>query len=194
MKIGLMGGTFNPIHLGHLINAEIARDSLKLDKVLFIPSKIPVHKKLAGNLDVSIRGEMIALAIKENKFFELSMVEAERQSSSYTIDTIAEFNAKYPDDKFYLIIGSDSFNELDTWKDYHEILNRITIIVMKRQGSDFLRKDIKSLTSSLIILKNPLIEISSSGIREKIKENKSIRYLLPSRVEEFIYNKGLYQN
>lgn len=193
-RTGIFGGTFNPVHIGHLINLEFVRDHLELDQVLLIPAKEPVHKAINDNISPSQRLEMLKLAIDGNSFFEASSLEIDRLEPSYTLYTIKDLKSVYPDDEFFLIIGSDSFNELDTWKSYAEILKSINIAVMKRPGDPDLREDLTALSYNVIIVDNPLIEISSTHIRERIKSGKSIRYLVPGPVIEYIESRGLYKN
>lgn len=193
MKFGLFGGTFNPIHHGHLINAQFVREKFDLDKLFFIPSLKPVHKELSDDVQAMHRFDMITLAIgKESPFFEVSKCEIERRSPSYTILTIGEFEVKFPGIKLYLIIGGDSYNEIETWKDYHEIQKRISIIVLKRPGTELAQKNKGDFEAGLEIIENPMIDISSSCIRKRIAEGKSIKYLVPETVEKYIKEKELY--
>lgn len=193
-RTGIFGGTFNPVHYGHLINIEFIREEYSLDRVILIPAKIPVHKNISDNTAPSDRFEMVRLAVSGNNFIEVSGIEIERETPSYTIITISELQAMYPDDKLYLIIGSDSFNELDTWKSYKELLAEIPLIVMKRPGSEALRDDIHGIAKEVNVFENPLIGISSSMIRERIKKDLTVRYLIPDAVADYIYRKGLYKN
>jgi len=188
-NIGVYGGTFNPIHYGHLINIEFIRDAFSLDKVLFIPTKSPVHKP-AYNIDPYDRLNMVKLAIDDNPYFDASAIEIDRDSPSYTITTINDLKKKFISDKLHLIIGSDSFNELDSWKSYRELLSEISLIVIKRPGSETLREDILNITKEIKICENPLIDISSSMIRDRIQNGKSIKYLTPDSVINYIQKKG----
>jgi nicotinate-nucleotide adenylyltransferase len=194
LKIGLLGGTFNPIHNGHLINAEIIREKFELDKILFIPAKYPVHKDLEGNVTSEDRFKMIRLAVKDNKGFDISRIEIDRDGRSYTIITLKQLLDYYRKDKLYLILGSDSFNEIGIWKDSNEILRAVPLIVMKRPGYEKLNKKIINIAKEVNFIDNPLIGISSSMIRESIKNNKSIKYMVPLKVEQYIIKKGLYQS
>lgn len=193
-RTGIFGGTFNPVHYGHLINIEFIREKYSLERIILIPAKIPVHKNISDNIAPSDRLEMLRLAVTGNNFIEVSGIEIERETPSYTIITVNELRALYPDDKLYLIIGSDSFNELDTWKSYKELLADIPLIVMKRPGSEALRNDIHAISREVNVLENPLIGISSSMIRERIKKGLTVRYLIPDPVADYIYRKGLYKN
>jgi len=193
-RTGIFVGTFNPVHAGHLINLEFVRDQLNLDRILIIPAKEPVHKKINDAISPLQRFEMLQLAVEDNPYFEVSPLELERAESSYTCYTINYLKKIYPEDEFFLIIGSDSFNELDTWKSYAEILETVHIAVMKRPGDPHLRDDLARISGGLTIIDNPEIEISSRMIREKVKLGKSIRYLVPEPVSKYIYTWGLYRN
>jgi len=193
-RTGIFGGTFNPVHAGHLINLEFIRSELELDRVLLIPAREPVHKTITDRIAPSERLEMVKIAIAGNPFFEASSLEIERDQSSYTLYTINDLLTIYPDDEFFLIIGSDSFNELDTWKSYVEILNSVNIAVMKRPGDPHLREDLTAISKNVIIVENPEIGISSTMIRERVKLGKSIRYLVSDPVIEYIDARGLYKN
>lgn len=192
-KIGIFGGTFNPIHHGHLINIELLTDQFNLDLVLFIPAKIPVHKSVEGNVSPTERLKMVELALEGSVNLQASGLEINRQTASYTITTLRELEELYPGDELYLIIGSDSFNELDTWKDYKDILSGYSIIVMQRPGDTELRGDLLSLAEKIYQHNDSMIEISSSMIRERIKRKLSVRYLMTDNVIEFIRIKGLYK-
>ena len=193
-RTGIFGGTFNPVHAGHLINLEFIRSELELDRVLLIPAREPVHKTIDDRITPSERLDMVKIAIEGNPFFKASTIEIERPQSSYTLYTINELLTIYPEDEFFLIIGSDSFNELDTWKSYAEILKSVNIAVMKRPGDPHLREDLTAISKKVIIVENPEIGISSTMIRERVKLGKSIRYLVPDPVIEYIHARGLYKN
>lgn len=193
-RTGIFGGTFNPVHTGHLINIEFVRDFLNLDRVLLIPAKDPVHKKIYDSVTPDERLEMVKLAVSGNKYFEVSGIEIERDTSSYTLYTLNQLKKIYPDDEFYLIIGSDSFNELDTWKSFQEILERTNIVVIRRPGDLELRKDILEISVSVTAVENPEINISSTEIRNRVRLGKSIKYLVPDAVLDYINIRGLYRN
>jgi nicotinate-nucleotide adenylyltransferase len=192
-RIGVFGGTFNPIHHGHLINIELLTDQFNLDRVLFIPAKIPVHKDVAGKVTAADRLKMVELAIQNSEKFHSSGIEINRETASYTITTLRELEKAYPGDELFLIIGSDSFNELDTWKDYKNILTGYTIIVMMRPGDTELRGDLSAQAIKIEQYAGALIDISSSMIRERVKKELSIKYLTTDSVIEFIRIKGLYK-
>ena len=194
MKLGIFGGTFNPIHNGHLINAEIIKEDFSLDKILFIPAKYPVHKELEGRISSDDRLEMLKIAIDGNIEFDVSSLEIDRESESYTITTLHELSGIYTEDKLYLIMGSDSFMEIDLWKEPEEILRIASLIIMKRHGDNPVNVDKYNMAREILIANNPCIELSSSVIRERIKNGKTVRYMIPGKVAEYIGNKGLYRN
>lgn len=194
MRIGIFGGTFNPIHYGHLINAEIVKEDFSLDKIIFIPVKCPVHKKLIGSITSNDRLKMLEIAIQGNSGFDISTAEIDRDSESYTITTLHELSEIYPEDKLYLIIGSDSFLEIDTWKEPVEILKIASLIIIKRPGDNISDVDKYKMAKEILIANNPNIELSSSNIRDRIKNGKSVRYMIPERIQEYIRNRGLYKN
>jgi nicotinate-nucleotide adenylyltransferase len=192
-RIGVFGGTFNPVHYGHLINIELIREQYKFDLILFIPSKIPVHKTITDIVQPSDRFAMVKLAISGNSYFEASDIEINRESPSYTITTLEELKSVYPGDELFLIIGSDSFNELDTWKEYRKILSDYPVVIMQRRTDPELRKDILTAAARIELFSGTMIDISSSMIRERIRNNNSIKYLTTESVIDFIINKGLYK-
>lgn len=198
MKIGLMGGTFNPIHMGHLIISEFLRITFPLDKVIFIPSGNPPHK----NNDIAEsdhRIAMVKLATNSNPFFEVSSIELKRIGKSYTIDTVKKIKALYPDDELYFIIGSDSLLDLTTWKDFESLVTNINFLICGRPENteESIIRKVEELTkkynSNIIYIKGPLVEISSTLIRDRIKDEKSFKYLVPEKVENYIYENNLYK-
>ncbi len=194
MRLGIFGGTFNPVHYGHLINAEIIRDDHSLDKILFVPSKYPVHKGLDCMTSAEDRVNMVKIAIEKNKSFDYSLVEIETESPSYTITTVKTIRMRNPEWELFLIIGADSYNEIDTWKDYKELLESVSLIVMKRGSAEQYGSGITGLPGNVIFADNPLIEISSTYIRNRIRKNLSINYLVPEKVIDYINGKRLYRN
>lgn len=188
MKIGILGGTFNPIHIGHLILAEEVREKLKLDRVIFIPTYLPPHKDSVNIAPASSRIAMVKLAIKGNKYFLVSDIEIKRDGKSYTIETIKEFKKIYPQDELYFIIGSDLLNYLDDWKDLSEITQVVKFIVATRPGYPL--EKIPSYISTVAIR---AVDVSGYQIRKTIKENKSFRYLVPDRVFRYISRNRLYK-
>lgn len=199
MKIGIMGGTFNPIHNGHLILSEYIREECKLDKIIFIPTGKPPHKDLGNILDNHIRKEMVELVIDPNPYFTISTIEMDNEGISYTIDTIKELKKKYNEEELYLIIGGDSLLNLQEWKDYKELISTNNFIVADRYRSnieEIIRK-IKEFNykynGNIIKVNNPIIHISSTNIRDRIRKGLSIKYLVPNILEKYIINNHIYE-
>lgn len=188
MKIGILGGTFNPIHIGHLILAEEVREKLEVDKIIFVPTYLAPHKDNTDIAPVECRYGMVKLAIKKNKYFSVSDIEIKREGQSYTIDTLRELKKRYLKDDLYFIIGSDLLKYLDDWKDLDEIIKMISFIVATRPG--FPLEKIPAYISTIPIR---AVDISGFEIRKAIKENKSFRYLVPEAVFEYISRKRLYK-
>jgi nicotinate-nucleotide adenylyltransferase len=188
MRIAILGGTFNPIHIGHLILAEEAREKLKLDKIIFVPTCLPPHKDNSDIAKAADRFTMIKTAIKGNRHFLVSDVEIKRNGRSYTIDSLREFKKIYPRDELYFIIGSDLLKYLDDWKDLNEIVKMVKFIAATRPGYPLER--IPAYISTIPIR---AVDISGFEIRSAIKENKSFRYLVPEGVFKYIDRKGLYR-
>lgn len=187
-KIGLIGGMFDPPHFGHLLIAERAREVCQLDEVWFMPTKTPPHKTGSNLCKDEQRIEMVKLAIETNPNYKLSLVEFERIGPSYTIDTIKQLKADYTEADFYFIIGGDMIEYLPKWKDIDELLTLITFVGLKRPGHNctFIYSD------KIKIIDAPQLEISSSEIRERSLKQRSIRYLLPEAVIEFIKEQEIY--
>ncbi len=194
MRLGIFGGTFNPIHNGHLINARFIAEEFSLDKILFIPSRYPVHKSMREEVTSEDRFEMVRLAIKDFPQFDVSRIEIDRNAPSYTIITVKQLEKEYPRSELFLIIGSDSFDEIDTWKDYRELIARVSILVMARNSREYRGSGILEGSKRVLFAGNPVIDISSSNIREKVKSGLSIKNYVPGTVEEYILNKGIYRN
>ena len=200
-KIGIMGGTFDPIHYGHLFIAQTALDKFDLDKVLFIPTGKPPHKRKNIITEPGKRIDMLRLALKNNPKFDISTIEITRGKTSYTIDTIKELQQYYNRmAKFYFIMGSDAFKYIETWKNYEELLKIVRFIVMTRQilKNGSLDKKIELLIrkydANIIKVEIPFLDISSTIIRKRVGEGSPIKYLLPEDVEEYIFKNKLYMN
>lgn len=198
MKIGIMGGTFDPIHTGHLIIGEYARTTLNLDKIIFVPVGLPPHKDNSKVSTSSRRLEMTKLAINSNSYFYLSSIEVDRKEITYTIDTIKELKKIYKEDELYFIIGGDSLFEIEKWKDFEQLIELCKFVVLERPGrtkEEIEQKKIELKLSYKIELEkiySPLIDISSTEIRERVKNNLSIKYLVPESVEAYIMYHKLY--
>jgi len=191
-NLGIFGGTFNPVHYGHLINAERIRESCSLEKLVFVPSKVPVHKDLAGDVSPEHRCRMVELAVSGNENLGVSDIEISREGPSYTIYTVREIMAKYPGAHIHLVIGEDSYNEIETWKDYRDLLGLVTLVVMRR-GAAAGRRRTDLAGCRVIFADNPVIDISSTDVRARIRRGLSVRYLLPEDVRRYIIETGLYR-
>jgi len=189
MRIGLLGGTFNPIHIGHLILAEEALWKLKLDKLIFVPCYTPPHKTEEDLQDAEDRYNMVVLATEDNPMFEVSDFEINNKDVSYSINTIKEFRRLYGDQaEIFFIAGSDSLKELFSWKEVGEIFNLSQFVIANRPGYPI--SNVPAKTEVVVITS---MEVSSSEIRKRVKENRSIRYLIPEKVREYIVERKLYK-
>lgn len=197
-KIGILGGTFNPIHFGHLLLAESARDQLQLDKVLFIPTGTNPYKRDIEDVGVEHRYNMTKLAIASNPYFEISKMEMEREGVTYTVDTLKELDEIYENTDFYFISGADIIFQIHQWKDAKIVLKKLRIVTTFRPGYDgkCLTKRIIELNenygANITNLDTLEIDVSSSEIRSRLKKGHSIRYLLPQSVLKYIYENNLY--
>ncbi len=190
MKIGLFGGSFDPIHVGHLICAQSAVNFASLDRVFFIPTAMPPHKGREVLTDFEIRANMVALAIDGNPYFELSLIESE-EHITYTYETVLHFKEKgFGKERIHLIVGSDSLEEIETWRKPDVIFSHATVVAMVRPGYDHLPA--LPPGAAIIMIETGSNSISSSEIRRMVRERKSIRYLVPHTVERFIEKHSLY--
>lgn len=188
MRIGIFGGTFNPIHFGHLVLAEQALEKLDLDKVIFIPSFYPPHKKSADIASAAHRYNMVKLAIQGNARFKVSDIEIKRRGRSYSIDTLRQLKKIYPKARLFFISGSDVSDQISRWKSINQILSLANFVLAKRPGYR-----LKKHNKNISVISITELDISSSMVRRKIKAKKSIRYLMPMRIYKYIKEKGLYR-
>lgn len=195
-----MGGTFDPIHIGHLILAENAYEQFNLDKVLIMPSGRPPHKTDRDLTPAEHRVRMAELAIGSNNHFELSLIEVENPGFTYTYETLEKLTAKNPDTEYYFIMGEDSLFNLDKWKEPAKICSKAVLVVACRdvytqsdldEQIDYIRK---KYGCRVYRLDTPNIDISSMAIRKRVSEKKTIKYFVPEDVDHYISNKKLYQN
>lgn len=212
MKLGLLGGTFNPVHMAHLRIAEVAREAAGLEQVLFIPAADPPHKPLAGEVAFEQRYEMVRLAIIDHPGFAVSDIEARRQGKSYTVETLSALRAERPEDELHFIIGSDSFLEIGLWHRFNELFELASLVVVSRPGSlvvepmrqlpDEVRGQFRhngryclehASGTTIRFVEDCRLEISSSRLRELVVSGRSLRYLVPTSVETYIAQKGLYR-
>ena len=201
MRIGIFGGSFDPIHTGHLILAEKCREQADLDQVLFIPSAEAPHKEDGALGTDRQRTEMVDLAIGGHPSFLRSSIETDRGGVSYTVDTLEQLKEQQPEDELFLLIGGDSLNNFHTWKDPEKILAMATPLVIGRPGEGEVDFDLlasyvdKARLAKIksLAIDAPLIEISSTSIRNAVSEEKSFRYLTPRSVERYIQTQKIYQ-
>ena len=198
-KTGIMGGTFNPVHNGHLLLAETAREFFGLDKVIFMPSGNPYMKKNAIIPDGNLRVQMLEHAVKENPYFRLSRMEVEREGPTYTCDTLVKLRELNPEEEYYFIMGADSLLTLESWKNPEIIFQNCVIAAAVRgKGTEDKIKKIadyltESYQSDIRIMPSRYIDISSSEIRKRIKDGRSVRYMIPDSVIAYIEKEGLYR-
>ena len=197
-KIGIMGGTFNPIHFGHLLLAETAFHQFNLDEILIMPTKNPYYKKISNSVTEEDRVAMVELAIEDNVHFQLSKEELNREGTTYTVETLSHLTVKHPGYEYYFIMGADSLYHIESWKDPEKILEMATIVVAGRAGTGTsLSSQIEYIENkydaTIYRLNSPVLEISSNDIRRRVRDGVSIRYLLPSKVVDYIYGHNLYQ-
>ena len=198
--IGIMGGTFDPIHYGHLVAAEAARNEFALDIVYFVPSAHPPHKEEERVSDIEHRYLMTFLSITGNRYFDISDVEMARPGKSYAYDTVKWFKRKYPDFEIYFITGADAIKEIITWHRVEELLDLCYFVAATRPGYDLEKlkeNELRFLPAEylerILLIEIPALAISSTDIRNRVRENKPIKYLLPDQVEDYIFKKNLYQ-
>lgn len=213
-RLGLYGGSFNPIHMGHLRAAEETREALGLEKIIFIPSNISPHKDASELIDARHRMRMTELAVQSNPYFECSDVELRREGPSYTIDTLRYYNSLFPDGGIYFLVGNELFSEIDTWRDWEALFELANFVVLTRPGysnknnyelpiavRNLFRYD-KAVDSEQVY-KHPAnnelivsyisgIEVSSTQIRNLVERGKSIKYLVDEKVEQYIIKCNIY--
>lgn len=198
VRLGIMGGTFDPIHIGHLACAEQARDELKLDAIIFIPAGNPIFKKHQNITDAAMRLEMCRSAVESNPFFDVSSIECDREGDTFTVDTLHQLRAHYPANvEFYFITGADAVLSIMKWRESAEIANLARLIAVTRPGyivteelKTYLRDHSDFQVSFLEITG---LAISSSDLRQRVSEGRSIRYLTKEVVFQFIEERGLYR-
>ncbi len=188
MRIGILGGTFNPIHIGHLILAEEAVWRLRLDKLIFVPTYIPPHKKIKKEVGAGDRYRVACLAARNNQKFEVSRIEIERKKKSYSVDTLRYFRQRYgPNAKIFFITGSDCLKDLSSWKDINQVLKLAKFIVARRSGYSF-----RKISKHVKLMPLTDVAVSSSELRRRLKQDRSVRYLVPEAVWDYIVKKKLY--
>jgi len=188
-KVGILGGTYNPPHMGHLVMADQVKDQLDLDKILFMPTAQPPHSSVEKKtISSAIRVKMLELATQDNSEFEIELYEVEAGGKNYTYNTMKALIDLYPAVDFYFIIGGDMINDLPTWYKIDELVHLVQFVGVKRPGFE------EKSDYPIIMVDTPTMNISSSFIRNKVAMGGSIKYLVPDRVREFIELEGLYKN
>ncbi len=194
MKIGLFGGTFNPVHSGHVLIAEWIRCELFLDTIYFIPTAVPPHRSDDSSIAaIAHRLEMVRRAVQDNPSFEVSEIESNPDIMSYTADTVQSFHETYSlsRENIFYIIGSDNCSQIAAWK-YPEKLASLCRIAIARRSS-FHVDAIPENLNNPVVVNTPLIEVSASDVRQRIANNKSVRYMVPAEVEKYMHTHNLYR-
>ena len=198
-RIGILGGTFNPVHLGHLLVAQDAQEQLRLDYVKFIPSATPPHKVVDALASARDRMHMIKLAIGGHDGFEADDIEIERGATSYSVDTLTELRRRDPRATFYFIIGADSLRELHLWREVERLVTLCTFVTVPRPGFEpkpVVDRRLDAATRRRLrqhMLRGHACDIASREIRSRVASGRSIRYLVPDAVYEYIRRRRLYQ-
>lgn len=199
-RVGIMGGTFDPVHNGHLIIAEMALENFELDEILFVPSGIPWLKDVSKVLNKKTRVSLTGIAIEDNPNFALSTIEIDREGNSYSYETVEELKKSNPDTDYYFIMGADSLFDVEIWKNPEILMKNCTLLVAVRDDYD--QQQMRDRVSYLVhkyqakieLLATPRVDLSSTMIRERIAAGKCVRYMLPDPVIEYIKKMQLYQN
>jgi nicotinate-nucleotide adenylyltransferase len=196
LRVGILGGAFNPPHVGHLVCAQEAVVQLDLVKVVFIPTARPAHREIEQDPGADVRAELCEAAIADDDHFELSRAELEREGPSYTVDTLRELRQAAPDDELFLLLGGDQAAALPSWHEPEEVLELATVVAVERVG--FSRSTIALKLAhvrggrDVRVLEMPVMQVSSSMIRRRVAAGQPIRYLVPEPVLELVRERGLY--
>jgi nicotinate-nucleotide adenylyltransferase len=201
-KLGIFGGSFDPIHYGHLLLAETCREQCRLDRVLFVPAAVPPHKRSQPLASARDRIEMVRLAIGGHEHLAVSTIEIDRGGVSYTVDTLTALAEQQPGGSLFFLMGADSLKDLPTWREPRRLCELAVPLVVRRAGSpepDF--SSISHLVTAARLeeirehqVEMPIIELSSTEIRQRVAAGRSIRYRTPRAVEKFIETQGLYRS
>lgn len=199
MRVGIFGGTFDPVHVGHLILAEQCRDRAGLDEVWFLPSYQPPHKAPAGVSRFEHRADMLELATAGHPHFRVDRIERELPPPSYTAETLAELRRRHPDHDFHLMLGADSLPDLPAWYQPERVVGQAGLVVVPRPGSEVWTADrlaaalgLEASAVRLQAVDGPLIGIASRDLRRAVADGRSVRYQVPRAVEEYIRERKLY--
>lgn len=197
MRVGVLGGTFDPIHLGHLVAAEEVRAQLRLDRVVFVPAGLPPHKLTEYVSSVAHRLAMVKLAITSNPYFTVSRVDIDRFGPCYTVDTIELLRDEWGGDvELYFILGSDSLADIVTWHQPERLIRLCRLAVMERPGYrvdvEELERLLPGITSRIHFINSPQLDISSTDIQRRVRQGLPIKYQVPEAVADYIYEHELY--
>lgn len=190
LKVGIYGGSFDPVHNGHLITAQAVKEMRELDKIIFVPSYISPHKQDVETSDVEHRINMLQLAIKPISYFEMSDIEINRKAVSYTVDTLRELSERYK--HIELIIGYDNIFKFHTWRQPDEIIRLAKLVVLRRKLNIPRGKQNKFYRAAAFV-KSPFIQISGSVIRRRVSEDLPINFMVPEKVQDYILKNKLYK-
>ncbi len=201
MRLGILGGTFDPVHYGHLLLAEVCRENCQLDRVWFLPAADPPHKTPEGITPAPRRVEMLKLAIAGHPDFEVCELEVERGGVNYTFETLSRLRERHPDDEMFFIIGGDSLHDFSEWREPSRICELAQLVVVARPGSppldwrclEGMAPPEKIAEFQRIAVTTPLIDVSSRDLRARVAAGRSIRYRTPRAVEKYIETHGLYR-
>lgn len=196
LRVGILGGTFDPPHIGHLILGEYAADALDLARLLYIPAADPPHKQDEHKTPVEHRLAMLKLALADNPRFEISRVDIDRAGPHYSLDTVRIVQTQFPEAEIYFIMGGDSLRDLPLWHRPADLIRLCRLAVMARAGADarpeMHEAVLPGLAERVVMIESPLIEISSTGIVQRLGAGRSVRYLLPDAVLNYIQQHDLY--
>jgi len=198
VDIGILGGTFDPVHIAHLVIAQEAHSQLGLERVLFVPARQPWHKPKREPSPIDDRVAMLRQAMAGDARFELSLVDAEREGLTYTVDTLRLLGERFPGAGLFFIVGADSLVELPTWREPERIVRMCRLAVAHRPGQtlalEALERQVPRARASVVLLDVPQMDVSSSDIRRRVAAGRPIHYLVPERVEAYIRERGLYRD
>lgn len=189
-KIGLLGGTFDPPHLAHLVLAQAALDELELDEIWFVPAFLPPHKQREKVTPFQHRLQMVRLAVRGNPRFKVLTIEKEKRGVSYTVETLPLLRQKHPNTHFFLLLGADNLSELSDWKEPEKVFSMAQPVFAHRPLTE---EKLPVWLEQAVWLSNPRLEISASDLRRRVQAGGSVRYLVSEGVERYIRKKGLYR-